>query len=134
MITAPRLPSYILAGFVAAAGCGFVPQLTHAAPSATPALTATPARTWEFREDGVTFDTQFSAARINACSRTARDTFAVVTSPENRPINASPWFAFRVTATTAKTIKIRVSCEGTPLRYVPKISVDGTSWITLPAE
>jgi cytosolic carboxypeptidase protein 6 len=57
-----------------------------------------------------------------------------VTSPENRPINGSPWFAFRVRATTAKAISIRVSCDGTRLRYIPKISVDGARWITLPAE
>ena len=134
MIIALRIPSFILASVIAAVTCSFVPTLAQAATPATPALTATPARTWEFSEDGVTFDTQFSAARINVCTRIARDHFAVVTSPENRPINASPWFAFRVTAKTAKTIKIHVSCEGTKLRYIPKISVDGTSWIALPAE
>jgi hypothetical protein len=60
--------------------------------------------------------------------------FAVVTRPENRPINPSPWFAFRVRAISAQEITVRVSCEGTRLRYRPKISVDGANWITLPAE
>ncbi len=134
-MSALRLPSLVLAGLIAGGTFGLLPNrmLAAAAPAVVP-LTATRAQTWAFAEDGVMFDTQFAAARINACVRTARDQFALATSPENRPINASPWFAFRVSAKTEKTISIRLSCEGTALRYIPKISVDGVTWIALPAE
>ncbi len=106
---------------------------TKAAPPRSEVVPA-PRRAWEFADDGVTFDSQFSAARLSECTRLGANSYAVVTQPENRPINGSPWFAFRVRATAAKTISISISCSGSRLRYVPKISVDGTRWITLPTE
>lgn len=104
-----------------------------AAPPRTEVVPA-PRRAWEFPADAVTFDSDFSAARLSQCERTGTDAYTVVTSPENRPINASPWFAFRVRATTAKSISVRVVCEGVRLRYIPKISVDGRNWVALPSE
>lgn len=109
---------------------------TPAAPFSPPAtkVTSAPSRAWEFPADGVIFDTQFATARLSECSRLGPDLYAVVTQPENRPINPSPWFAFRVRAAGPKTISIRLTCEGTRLRYRPKISVDATHWVALPTE
>jgi hypothetical protein len=91
-------------------------------------------REFVFAADGVTFDARFPAARLDACRRTAPDTFAVTITPENTPINPSPWFAFIVRASATKSIVVDLHCEGGPLRYRPKISIDGHSWITLPEE
>ena len=135
-----RLPSLTLLALLTT----FVPESAAAAePKAPPSRPAAPAHTeiipvprraWDFAEDGVTFDTQFSAARANECTRLAAGSYLIVSAPENRPINASPWFAFRVRATTAKLITVRISTSASRLRYIPKISVDGQRWITLPAE
>jgi cytosolic carboxypeptidase protein 6 len=104
----------------------------RAGPPATK-VTPAPSRAWEFKNDGVTFDSQFATARLSECSRLGPDLYAAVTRPENRPINPSPWFAFRVRSATAKTITVQLTCEGTRLRYQPKISVDATHWVDLPA-
>lgn len=109
------------------------------AETAAPVAPVTPVappvrREFAFAADGVTFDARFASARLDQCRRTAPDTFAVTITPENTPINPSPWFAFSVRAATAKTIVVDLHCEGGPLRYRPKISIDGHSWITLPAE
>ncbi len=109
------------------------PAPSLASPRPAP-ITAAPRQAWTFAEDGVTIDSQFAGARVSECTRLAPDHYAIVTRPENRPINGSPWFAFRVRATTARPITITLSCDGTRLRYLPKISVDGVRWITLPAE
>lgn len=106
---------------------------TKAAPPRTE-ITPAPRRAWDFPADGVTIDSQFSGSRVSECSRLDADTYLVVSEPENRPINASPWFAFRVRATTTKTISVRLNTSATRLRYIPKISVDGQRWITLPTE
>lgn len=97
-------------------------------------VVAAPARTWEFPDDGVTFDSQFPAARLSACTQLAPGSYAVGSEPENRPINPSPWFAFRVRADRPRLLSIRINTSTAKLRYVPKISVDGRRWITLPAE
>lgn len=92
------------------------------------------AQDWSFPEDGVTFDTRFSAARLSTCTRLGTGEFSVGTSPENTPINPSAWFAFRVRASAPKMITLRLHCDGAPLRYLPKISVDGIRWLPLPTE
>jgi glutamate racemase len=108
----------------------------EAAAVATAATSVAPPvrREWAFAADGVTFDARFPTARLDACRRTAPDTFAVTIRPENSPINPSPWFAFTVRADRTKTIVVDLRCDGGPLRYRPKISIDGRSWITLPEE
>jgi cytosolic carboxypeptidase protein 6 len=115
-----------LAPWVSAAEIGAGLPRTEVVPA--------PRRVWEFSEDGILFDSQFSAARLSECTRLGADRYEVTTEPENRPINGSPWFAFRVRATAPRLISIRIRCSGAKLRYIPKVSVDGTRWITLPAE
>ncbi len=117
-----------------------VPLPAANAPAAAPAhpprtpVVAAPARTWEFAEDGVVFDSQFPAARLSECTRLGPGAYAVTSEPENRPINPSPWFAFRVRAERPRPVSIRINTATARLRYVPKVSVDGRRWITLPAE
>lgn len=102
------------------------PTASQVAPS--------PRRQWSFPADGVTFDSQFARARLNECSALGSGEFSVVIQPENKPINNSPWFAFKVSAVAAKSIVVRLRCEDGSLRYRPKISTDGIKWLTLPAE
>jgi hypothetical protein len=134
----PRHLPTSLARALRALGIALTLALAFTSPAAraepTQKITAAPKREWVFPEDGVTFDSRFTAAHLSDCQRTAADTYTAVNQPENRPINASPWFAFRVSAKATKLISIRVTCDGTRLRYIPKISVDGAHWIALPPE
>lgn len=125
-------------GLAAASAPAGAPPASAPEPAAT-ATTPTPVtppvrREWAFAADGVTFDARFAAARLDACRRTAPDTFEITITPENTPINQSPWFAFTVRADRARAIVVDLRCIGGPLRYRPKISIDGQSWIMLPEE
>src|SRR5687768_2560230 len=61
-------------------------------------VTVTPGRTWTFGPDQVTFDTNFPRARLNECEQLPGGEFELLIRPENKPINHSPWFAFKVSA------------------------------------
>ncbi len=131
--TFARLRRCALLFAVLAVSCPLAAATTPGEPPRTPVVPA-PARTWEFAEDGVVFDSQFPAARLSECTRLGSGSYAVVSEPENRPINPSPWFAFRVRAERPRLLTIRINTATARLRYVPKVSVDGRRWITLPAE
>ena len=93
-----------------------------------------PHKLWKFPTEGVAFDTRFAGSRVNECTRLGPAEYAVVTRPENVPINNSPWFAFKVIAAAQRTIVVRLRCEDGTWRYTPKISTDGVRWVTMPAE
>lgn len=86
---------------------------------------------WAFPDDGVTFDNQFSGARLNALERIAAHAFHATILPENQPINVSPWYAFRLTATRAAKVTVRLAYPYGNHRYHPKISRDGRGWTPL---
>ncbi len=97
-------------------------------------VSPTPSRIWHFAEDGIAFDSRFPGARLNDCTRKSAGEYRLITQPENRPINPSAWFAFKVTAETARQVIVYLECADASVRYRPKISVDGLNWVTLPAE
>lgn len=97
-------------------------------------VTVTPGRTWTFGADEVTFDTRFQRARLNECEMTADGQFTLWTRPENKPINHSPWFAFKVSAARTRQITVHLRCAEGSIRYRPKISTDARRWVALPAE
>ncbi|MFN0075977.1 MAG: M14 family metallopeptidase [Prosthecobacter sp.] len=89
---------------------------------------------WSFAEEGVVFDAEFLRARLSECERIGPGEYGMVIRPENMPVNNSPWFAFKVSAAKERPIVVRLRCQGGSVRYRPKISLDGTQWVTLPAE
>jgi dipeptidyl-peptidase-4 len=88
-------------------------------------------RSWSFAEDGVAFSNEFSGARLNECERLGPREYRLTISPENAPINPSPWYAFKITSAQAQKIKLRfiVTAEGGILR--PRLSKDGKTWTLL---
>jgi predicted deacylase len=97
-------------------------------------------REWRFEESGcsVLFDNTFSGARVNACERIGPFDYKIVTSPENLPINPSPWYAFRVrqevagasevvasSAAAPREIVVRIVVASSKSRPWPRVSVDG---------
>ncbi len=89
---------------------------------------------WVFPKEQVQFDARFPRARLSDCVALGEGEFGLVVRPESLPVNNSPWFAFQVTSEVAKTVVVKLRVQGGNLRYLPKVSVDGVSWVTLPAE
>lgn len=112
---------------------GFLaPVLTAAvAPAEVKAVLQT-RQTWKFADDGVTFDNQFSGARLNELERVAARDYRATITPENQPINASAWYAFRIAAPQRTTVTVRLAYPYGNHRYHPKTSRDGRNWESLP--
>lgn len=91
-------------------------------------------RTWEFKDSGVSFNDNFSQGRLNNCEQTGTDEFKLTLSPENEPINPSPWYAFQLTSARPRTFKLHfvLAADGSVLR--PRLSTDGKNWSELPKE
>ena len=86
-----------------------------------------------FLIDGVGVSNNFPAARLNNFQRINDTLYAAFISPENAPINPSPWYAFKIWAKEARTLNVRLEYGDFWHRYDPKISEDGEQWKTLDA-
>lgn len=81
---------------------------------------------------GVTFDGQFPGARLVDCSKLNESHFSLSFPPENRPINNSPWYAFKVKSNEPRQVSLSLTFDGNAPRYLPKISYDGKKWQGIP--
>jgi|GEM_PF-5054754 len=101
------------------------------APSLHAQAAAHVRRVWTFAEDSVTFSNDFPQGRLNECERTSPLEYRITLSPENTPINPSPWYAFKITSAKAQTIKLRflVTAKGSVVH--PRLSKDGKTWTLL---
>ncbi len=87
-----------------------------------------------YNEQGISFDNQFDAARMNSCKRKNDSTFTIEISPENFPINASPWYAFRIISNQRQSVWIELDYKRAKHRYIPKFSSDRKNWTATPLE
>lgn len=72
----------------------------------------------------------FGGARRGRCSVLSDNHVQLSIRPEDDGyINPSPWFAFRIVASTDTTALVSLQYVGGRHRYVPKISSDGLSWL-----
>ncbi len=77
--------------------------------------------------ESVSINTDFETGNV-ASVKKAADGFHLKISPENTPINDSPWYAFDVEGAAGKTVPITLSYENGTHRYVPKIKQSDGSW------
>ena len=91
-------------------------------------------RAWVFADPAptVTFDNQFSGARVNACTQIGPHEFKVLITPENEPINPSPWYAFRVKADAPLDISVHLVITTAKSRPRARMSTDGITWKRVP--
>ncbi len=82
-------------------------------------------------ENGVSADNLFDGARLNDFQQLNQDTFQASIHPENKPINRSPYYAFRLWSATPKKVVIELNYTDAAHRYFPKISTDGENWTLL---
>jgi hypothetical protein len=82
-----------------------------------------------FEKEQVFFSNDFTGARLNKVTQTASRTFDIHIEPENTPVNASPWYAFKVWAKKDGPLRFSFSYpDKVKHRYEPKISKDGKHW------
>ena len=79
-------------------------------------------------------DADFPAANMASCSVLTDNTVEILLKPENTPINASPWYAVRLTPNQPGSVRLILQYEEHPHRYKPKISFDGKAWTVLPED
>lgn len=79
--------------------------------------------------NGVYCSNAFDGARLSGVAFTGDTLVTVLITPENVPVNSSPWYAFKIWSETPREILVRlVYNDGTNHRYHPKVSRSGTDW------
>lgn len=71
---------------------------------------------------------EFPSARLNDFTQLNDSIFQVLISPENEPINPSPWYAFKIWSKSPQSIYLQLHYPGHRHRYYPKLSRDGNIW------
>ena len=92
-------------------------------------------RQFSFEADQVYFSNQFDGARLTKIERIAENSYTITITPENAPINMSPWYAFQVWSKKKKEITVKlIYPEFAKHRYTPQISTNGNKWKPLDAK
>ncbi|WP_199120964.1 M14 family metallopeptidase [Pedobacter sp. ASV28] len=86
---------------------------------------------FSFPKEGVFFTNDFPSARLNQLNKVNDSTYNITIEAENRPINSSSWFAFKVWGNNKKNIYINLNYPNDKHRYKPKLSTDGVIWQTI---
>lgn len=84
---------------------------------------------------GVYASNDFVGARLNGITRGDNGQLLALITPENTPINPSPWYAFKLWADEEQEVSLKLSyLNGSFHRYHPQLSRDGKSWQRLPED
>lgn len=79
--------------------------------------------------NGLYASNDFDGARLNGLSLHGDSLITALITPENTPINGSPWYSFKLWAESAKQVDLKLTyLHGYHHRYFPKISADGDTW------
>ena len=108
------------------------PQAAASAPSRTAILQER--REWAFAgaSPAVTIDNRFPGARVNRCEEVGPHDYRITITPENDPINPSPWYAFRIVADAPTDVTVRIVIATATARPHPWTSPDGRAWSRVP--
>ncbi len=81
---------------------------------------------------GIFVSNDFEGARLNGSVLQGDTLIDALITPENTPINPSPWYSFKVWSEAPREISVRINyLDGVYHRYYPKLSRDGETWSTL---
>lgn len=81
---------------------------------------------------GIFLSNEFEGARLNGAALTDEKEITVLITPENTPINASPWYAFKIWSKTQQEVQLKITYnEGVGHRYYPKLSTDKKHWVAV---
>lgn len=94
-------------------------------------ISTTPRRTFGFMDQGVWISNEFEGGKVDDAWHEGNSEFVVHLRPENAPINASAWYAFKVWSQEPRTIEVRLTYEDGRHRYWPKLRKAGEPWVAL---
>lgn len=86
---------------------------------------------FSFANEGVFFSNDFLSARLNKLEKENDSTFSISVEPENKPINLSAWYAFKVWGKAGKNVYINLNYPHGKHRYRPKLSANQQEWQTI---
>jgi len=81
-----------------------------------------------FSDSKIYASNEFTGARLNDFYRENDSVYFAYINAENKPINGSPWYAFKLWAEKEQEIYLSVKYSGYSHRYIPKLSNDGINW------
>ncbi len=81
-----------------------------------------------YRAGHIFADNRFDGARLNDFTQINDSTYQVLITPENTPINPSPWYAFKIWSSRPDTIYLQLKYRYAKHRYWPKISQNRKDW------
>jgi len=81
-----------------------------------------------FSDSKVYASNEFTGARLNDFYRENDSVYFAFINAENKPINGSPWYAFKLWAEEQQEIYLSLKYSGYSHRYIPKLSNDGINW------
>lgn len=82
--------------------------------------------------NGIYASNDFDGARLNGISLTNDTLITALITPENAPINTSPWYGFKIWSDTGRKVTLKMTYpEGVKHRYFPKISMNGVEWASM---
>lgn len=130
-----RLTEMFLLVFLIAQGCksseeftGFSYDPEGVAETTTKKIQPQYKHAFGITSDGVWLSNEFDGARLNNFYQLNDTLYQAVISPENAPINNSPWYAFKAWADQDTTVWIQLYYEDGEHRYIPKLSRNKTDW------
>lgn len=78
---------------------------------------------------GIYATNDFAGARLNGIVLTDDTLITALITPENTPINPSPWYAFKIWSEEETEISLKLTyLDGVYHRYYPRLSHDGQKW------
>lgn len=86
--------------------------------------------TFAFEDAGIYISNEFEGARLNGVLM-KEDTLIAWITPENTPINPSPWYAFQIWSDSAREVLVKMTYQDAKHRYYPRLSRDGEEWHAL---
>lgn len=86
-------------------------------------------KTYELEDLNVYASNEFDGARLNGFKKLNDSTVQVVIRPENKPINRSPHYAFKLWSSSPKDIYVAFHYpDSSKHRYLPKIKDETQTW------
>ncbi|MEZ5958969.1 MAG: M14 family zinc carboxypeptidase [Hyphomonadaceae bacterium] len=83
---------------------------------------------------GVRVSVDFEGGGRHMCRVAADGEIVLSVVPEGTPINASPWYAFRLDLSSPTRVRVTLDYGNYTHRYAPNISADGRQWTHVAAE
>lgn len=85
-------------------------------------------KVYVFNQGSIVISNRFAAARADTVIKQNDSSFQINILPENKPVNPSPWYAFKIWSSENRNLFITLNYGKEQHRYAPKLSNDGRHW------